>query len=209
MSNLKSGFTLMEIMVVIIIIAVLASVAGPMITGITDQGKASATKGSFANLKTALTNFSADIGHYPHAGCASAKSDATFYANVSACGLGGTVEDNVLLSDTVASTSLHDVDDWARCGLSGTAYTRRWKGPYMDGDPEDFMIDAWGNPVKYGVYKKTIFFHSSGADGGFDNAANIIGCSDYKDTDGDDICVVVARTRKSFGNAVVSSALPE
>jgi prepilin-type N-terminal cleavage/methylation domain-containing protein len=49
----KSGFTLMEIMVVIIVIAVLASVAGPMIGSITDQGRASATKSKINSLKSA------------------------------------------------------------------------------------------------------------------------------------------------------------
>jgi len=58
----------MEIMVVIIVIAVLASVAGPMIGSITDQGRSSATKANLSSLKSALLAFQRDVGKMPVCG---------------------------------------------------------------------------------------------------------------------------------------------
>ena len=74
MNKRKSGFTLVEIMVVIIVIAVLASVAGPMIGSITDQGRASATKSKMSSLKSALLAYQSDVGRLPYVGDNSRKA---------------------------------------------------------------------------------------------------------------------------------------
>ena len=74
----RKGFTLMEIMVVIIVIAVLASVAGPMIGTITDQGRASATRAQMSNIKSALVALKSDTGHYPHSGSSAAADNETY-----------------------------------------------------------------------------------------------------------------------------------
>jgi prepilin-type N-terminal cleavage/methylation domain-containing protein len=68
MNRTRAGFTLMEIMVVIIVIAVLASVAGPMIGSITDQGRASATKSKMSALKSAMLAYQSDVGRLPFSG---------------------------------------------------------------------------------------------------------------------------------------------
>ena len=187
----------MEIMLVIIIIAILTSVAQPIIIAITDQGRVAATKATFKNLKTALNSYKSNMGHYPHAGLGRRKYNGAYYQNCTESGLGDTVETNVLLSDEVVSGVTDTPHCWSQFGLSNAIYQRRWQGPYMDGDPEDFMSDAWGNYIIYGAWKKTIFFHSAGADGSFDPVEEIIGCLDYQ-TDGDDIVKVIARTRKAL-----------
>ncbi|MFA7147175.1 MAG: prepilin-type N-terminal cleavage/methylation domain-containing protein, partial [Candidatus Riflebacteria bacterium] len=68
MHDNRSGFTLMEIMVVVVIIAVLASVAGPMIGDIINQGKASATRSKMSSLKSAIVTYKNDVGRYPFYG---------------------------------------------------------------------------------------------------------------------------------------------
>ncbi len=207
MYNTRSGFTLMEIMVVIIVIAVLASVAGPMITSITDQGKISATKSAMGNLKTAMVNFNADLGHYPHAG-ASMKSTATdnFVAFNGGNGLGPTTESNCLVTDKVTPLAGAPAA-WKNLGIAAKTWNRRWKGPYMDGDPADFMLDAWGNPLLYGVHEKNIYLHSAGPDGSYDDPNTIFDNSDYGGDDGgDDIVVSVARVRRAFSASKSSSA---
>lgn len=197
----NSGFTLMEIMVVIIIIAVLASVAGPMITSITDQGRTSATKSGLSNLKTALIQYKSDLGHYPHAD--NTMKYASNFAVCNQCGLGPSETNNCLVNDKITPAGAGAAGKWWNVGLSSANYLRRWKGPYMDADPADFMLDAWGNPIIYGVYKKTVYFQSAGADQEFDPVENIIGCKNYG-TDalpGDDIVVAVARVRRAFNGA--------
>ena len=198
MINQKSGFTLMEIMVVIIIIAVLASVAGPMITGITDQGKASATKSALGNLKTALINYNADLGGYPHAGT-NARAGANYgvSANDGSNGFVGNDSDQCCLTSSILSTT-----GWKNMGIAAATYNRRWKGPYMEGEPGDFLVDSWGNPIRYGTYKKVLFLQSGGPDGSYDDPTKIIGNNNYTSDGGDDILVQVSRARHTYGSTV-------
>lgn len=65
---MRRGFTLMEIMVVVVIIAVLSEVAAPMVSSITDESRRSATKGKMKALKDGIMAFRMDIGRLPHWG---------------------------------------------------------------------------------------------------------------------------------------------
>lgn len=189
----QSGFTLMEIMVVIIVIAVLASVAGPMIGSITDQGRASATKSKMSALKSAMLAYQSDTGRLPFAGapkCAGCKA-AYCLATV----LGDTVDKNVLVCDALGTAGNFNF------GIAN--YNRKWKGPYMDSDPADFMYDAWGQPFRYIAHKSNIYLWSSGANQGFEGAdPGCIECALNADAVGsgdvDDIQVTIARSRTEF-----------
>ncbi len=181
----------MEIMVVIIVIAVLASVAGPMIGSITDQGRASATKSKMSALKSAMLAYQSDTGRLPFAGAPKNVSNATAY-NVAAV-LGPNVDSNVLVCDDLGNTSF---------GIAN--YNRKWKGPYMDSDPSDFMFDSWGQSMRYCAYKNNVYLWSGGANQGFEGGTNgCIECALCADMVGngdvDDIVVTIARSRTSFG----------
>ncbi|MFZ2957876.1 MAG: prepilin-type N-terminal cleavage/methylation domain-containing protein [Candidatus Ozemobacteraceae bacterium] len=178
----RSGFTLMEIMVVIIVIAVLASVAGPMIGTITDQGKASATKASMSNLKTALVNYNNDLGRFPHDGVATASVATVNAADKNA--LGDTMANNVLVNNSVGAAG-----GFLNMGI--VAYNKRWKGPYMDSDPSDFMMDAWEKKIDYVYHKNQLWLRSAGPDGTSDNMADVTN-SNYA---GDDIVISLTRVK--------------
>ena len=177
----KSGFTLMEIMIVIIVIAVLASVAGPMIGNITDQGRASATRSKMSNLKSALIAFQGDVGRFP-----------STCANVADCS--GFCQVHIMCSEKEANNVLvcnvHN--------LNMKNYNRKWKGPYMDSDPTDFMYDSWGNPIVYIRYNKNLYLWSSGPNGEFyqnpDNAFRDQTNDEIEDCD--DIVVSVSKFKK-------------
>ena len=66
-SYLKSakGFTLIEIMVVIVILSMLAILVGPKIIGRTDDAKIADAKVQIKNLETALKLYKLDNGVYP------------------------------------------------------------------------------------------------------------------------------------------------
>ena len=63
---MKKAFTLIELMLVVIIIGVLASLVVPRLTGRTERAKAAAAKADIeANIPTALDLYEADTGSYP------------------------------------------------------------------------------------------------------------------------------------------------
>ena len=59
------GFTLIEIMVVIVILALLAALVGPRIMGRSDDAKIADTKVQIRNIESALKLYKLDNGNYP------------------------------------------------------------------------------------------------------------------------------------------------
>lgn len=61
----RRGFTLIEIMVVIVVLTILAAAVIPNLTGRTDEAKVARAQSDIANLSTALEQFKLDLGRYP------------------------------------------------------------------------------------------------------------------------------------------------
>lgn len=61
----KRGFTLIEIMVVIVILAMLAALVGPKLMGRTDDAKLTDARVQIKNMETALKFYKLDNGTYP------------------------------------------------------------------------------------------------------------------------------------------------
>jgi len=59
------GFSLLEIMVVVIIIGMLAALVGPNVLKVIGQGNASKVKADFATMKTALTMYKTENFVFP------------------------------------------------------------------------------------------------------------------------------------------------
>jgi len=59
------GFTLVELLVVLAIIAVLLSIAAPRYSGSVDRAKEAVLRENLASLRDALDKHYADTGHYP------------------------------------------------------------------------------------------------------------------------------------------------
>ena len=190
MSN-RFGFTLMEILVVIIVIAVLASVGGSMITSFVEQSKVSATKQKLGNLKNALLAYQADVGRMPHTG--SAKSSGCIEAYFNATSKGEILsynddEKNVLLTDNI------------NVGLKMKQYKKRWRGPYIDSSASDFMFDAWDNPIHYVAKGRNLYLWSYGIDGNHDDTdpEKLFKRIQNEDDYVDDIMVSVKRFKKKL-----------
>lgn len=61
----KRGFTLIEIMVVIVILALLAALVGPKLMGRTDDAKITDARVQIKNIETALKLYKLDNGNFP------------------------------------------------------------------------------------------------------------------------------------------------
>jgi len=59
------GFTLIELMVVIVILSLLAVLVGPKIIGRTDDAKIAAAKDQIRNIETGLKLYKLDNGNFP------------------------------------------------------------------------------------------------------------------------------------------------
>ncbi len=63
--NPQSGFTLIEILVVVMILGLLISLAAPALLGRTDDAKLVAARADIASLKQALSLYKLDSGRFP------------------------------------------------------------------------------------------------------------------------------------------------
>ena len=59
------GFSMMEILVVIVIIGFLATMVGPRVVNLLRSGKTTATQSTLTGLKAAILDYQMQIGNYP------------------------------------------------------------------------------------------------------------------------------------------------
>ena len=61
----NQGFTLVEMLLVLVILATLAAIVYPKVMGRSEQARVTAAQTQIANFKTALDAFEVDNGYYP------------------------------------------------------------------------------------------------------------------------------------------------
>jgi general secretion pathway protein G len=62
----EDGFTLVELLVVLVILALLASIIGPRVVGYLSSSRSKSAKVQVENLVTSLELFHIDVGRYPN-----------------------------------------------------------------------------------------------------------------------------------------------
>ena len=64
----QGGFTLVEMLLVLVILATLAAVVVPKFAGRSKQAKVTAAKSQISNLEIAIDSFEIDMGYFPKGG---------------------------------------------------------------------------------------------------------------------------------------------
>ena len=107
----KLGFTLVELLVVIVVLAVLAAIVLPKFMNSSARSKESAMKSDLKLMRNALSLFQADIGKYPSALADLAETDKT------------KVKDSA--GNVVSATDWHGpyIDSVITDPISGAAFT--------------------------------------------------------------------------------------
>jgi type II secretory pathway pseudopilin PulG len=129
----ESGFTLIELVMIIMILGIMAGVAIPKFSTLSQQSKVNATKDEMRLLKEAIVGdarlvsgneyvnrgFLGDVGYPP-----------------------SRLEDLAVKPDTILA-----YDKFTRIG---------WNGPYIDSAGQNHLTDAWGNQYVYSATSRTI-----------------------------------------------------
>ncbi len=181
----EKGFTLIEIVVVLAIIAVIAAFLTPMLFDYLKEAKVSRAKADVRNIAASIANFNRDLQIYPVYKTDTSQANAsvlvlhTLEGN-QATATGESVTGWIAAANT---TTIQTLDAALQAGklADGTilysAVVKRpgeWKGPYMT----DFKADPWGN--KYYVSTNGLhpgstaaaFVLSAGPNGQIETALN-------------------------------------
>lgn len=128
-SNFKldqSGFTLVELVIIIVTLSILAAVAIPKFSDMAESSKITATKQELLNLKLAI------VGN-PEAVSGGEYVDRGFEGDVG-----------------YAPPSLSDLVNKPDSVAPYNRLTRLgWNGPYIDGTDSNYLKDAWGVNYSY------------------------------------------------------------
>lgn len=135
---MEAGFTLVELIVVILVLGIVAGVAIPRLGGLSDSAKTNATKEEMRRLKVSILGtmgrdgtprggFEIDVGNPPD-----------------------------LLSDLVIKPGSLSV--WNSFTSQG------WNGPYIDSAGGSYLKDSWDSTYVYDAAARTVKSVGSGSD---------------------------------------------
>jgi len=137
----QGGFTLIELVIIIVVLGILAAVAIPKFSDMSDSSKINATKQELSALKQAI------VGN-PSATAGGVYINRGFEGDIGF--LPERLQDLVSKPDSVVA-----YNPLTRLG---------WNGPYMDGDGGSYLDDAWGVTYTYQPSGRQIFSTGGGSD---------------------------------------------
>jgi type II secretory pathway pseudopilin PulG len=137
----QGGFTLIELVIIIVTLGLLAAVAVPRYADIAEASKQNATRQELSALKKAIVGDPSIVagGTYVDRGF---EGDVGF--------LPGRLQDLVAKPDSIAA-----YNPLSRLG---------WHGPYIDSAAGAYLTDAWSNNYTYQPGNRRVFSTGGGSD---------------------------------------------
>lgn len=137
------GVTMIEMVVVLAIIAILAAILTPMITGYVDRARLNAAKSDLNNIAAAATQFATDAKFWPIyiATPANPNDETNVYSTLRSEGIEPTFNATATgwtaaVTSGSSATMASVLNDPAKYVLTGSA---KFRGPYLE-----FGSDPWG-----------------------------------------------------------------
>lgn len=127
------GFTLIELVIIIIILGIIAAIAIPRMGGLTESSKASVTQSELAMLKKAI------VGN-PEVISGGQFIDVGFEGNIG-------FPPQALSDLAKKPDSIPAYNKFTRLG---------WNGPYVDSAGSDYLKDSWGSNYLLDASARTI-----------------------------------------------------
>jgi general secretion pathway protein G len=143
----SGGFTLIEIIVVLAIIAMLAGILAPVLTRYVGDSKIRRAEGDCQRIAAAMGLFYSDVGEWPiwFNGNATKPGDGKFNTII---GTGDSPDDMASTGWSIAGGSVDTIKNQLISNKPGgntpgypTTGKRAWHGPYLD----DEKADPWGS----------------------------------------------------------------
>ncbi len=136
----NNGFTMIEIVVVVAIVGILASILTPMVRGYIGTAKVRRAEQDTRTLGEAMLSFNKDTARFPiyQSGSATAPTDAVFVALITSEGVapgGGADGWNSATADTFEDQLKNNTVSYPTTGEFA------WRGPYIG----PVRKDPWGN----------------------------------------------------------------
>lgn len=187
----ERGFTLVEIVVVLAVIALLSAVLGPMAVKYVRDARIAKVQADVKMIGVAIQQLETDVNHYPYHSAGNATTIRDQDANVSVLESAGDMPHEVLASAWTASTGaggacegtpnrndlesplITNASAWPT--VSSAARPGAWKGPYL----HQLTADAWGNKYLVNIINakrdcaKAAFVLSAGPNGIVETAFDI------------------------------------
>nr|MBN2277690.1 prepilin-type N-terminal cleavage/methylation domain-containing protein [candidate division Zixibacteria bacterium] len=129
----QHGFTLIELVIIIVVLGIIAAVAIPKFGSMTQNSKISATKDEMLRIKTAIIGDARVIsgGQYIDRGF---EGDVGF-------------PPSRLVDLVIRPDSIPVYDRITRLG---------WNGPYLDSSLQNYATDSWGSAYVYDPNNRTV-----------------------------------------------------